>query len=645
MGGAGGTQTRLLSPSSTAAIILGAHDWTYAGLGRAPSFLRSARYVVRYRYDRAGLGLDPELVLDLFDDTSGAGDQLARVRETLDFLLRERRDAGRPVTDVLVYYIGHGYIDDQGHLSLLVRRSHRGMEAETGIKAPDLARALRVGAPQQRRSVILDCCFSEAAARAFIGMAGDLDQTVAAAVAKDLGDNQPARGTLLLCSSPVGEISMGPANAERTLFTGAVLEVLHRGAEGRPPYLSFADLRDEAYDRMLVSFGANAPRPVLHQANAAHGDLTHAPAFPNCATAHARAQTLSAEPPAPLKSTTPAPQSQPESAPSRVSGADQFVDKNAEPRSLVSEEQSPASSDPGSEEAARLRRLAGQGDASAQVNLGLLYENGRGGLPKDDREAARLYKLAADQGDAGGRANLGVFYRGGRGGLPKDDGEAARLFKLAADQGDAGGRANLGFFYESGRGGLPKDDGEAARLYRLAADQGNAWGQNNLGVYYEKGLGGLPKDDREAARLYRLAADQGNAPAQVNLGFFYENGRGGLPKDEREAARLYKLAADQGDAGGRANLGVFYRDGRGGLPKDDGEAARLYNLAADLGNASAQNNLGFFYENGRGGLPKDDGEAARLFKATPKNSRIRNLRFYWHRLFSGFPSARRASIS
>src|SRR5438552_10415838 len=149
-GAEAGASTRRLIPSSTAAVVLGAHDWTEAGLGRAPSFLRSARSIVRYLYDPAGLGLDPELVLDLFDDTAGAGDQLARLRDTLDLQLRERRDTRHAVTDVLIYYVGHGYTDDQGHLALLVRRSRRGLEAETAIKATDLARALRLAAPQQR---------------------------------------------------------------------------------------------------------------------------------------------------------------------------------------------------------------------------------------------------------------------------------------------------------------------------------------------------------------------------------------------------------------------------------------------------------------------------------------------------------------
>ena len=55
----------------------------------------------------------------------------------------------------------------------------------------------------------------------------------------------------------------------------------------------------------------------------------------------------------------------------------------------------------------------------------------------DDREAARLYKLAADQGYVRAQARLGLFYENGRGGLARDDREAARFYKFAADQGDA----------------------------------------------------------------------------------------------------------------------------------------------------------------------------------------------------------------
>ena len=40
---------------------------------------------------------------------------------------------------------------------------------------------------------------------------------------------------------------------------------------------------------------------------------------------------------------------------------------------------------------------ANQGDAAAQFNLGLMYANGEG-VPENDAEAVRWYRLAAEQG-------------------------------------------------------------------------------------------------------------------------------------------------------------------------------------------------------------------------------------------------------
>ena len=41
--------------------------------------------------------------------------------------------------------------------------------------------------------------------------------------------------------------------------------------------------------------------------------------------------------------------------------------------------------------------LAKQGDAFAQFNLGLMYDNGQG-VPQDYKTAVKWYKLAAEQG-------------------------------------------------------------------------------------------------------------------------------------------------------------------------------------------------------------------------------------------------------
>ena len=73
---------------------------------------------------------------------------------------------------------------------------------------------------------------------------------------------------------------------------------------------------------------------------------------------------------------------------------------------------------------------------------------GRGGLPKVERAAARIFRRAADQGDAAAQAKLGFFYQEGLGGLAKDEREAARLFGLAAHPGGCRPRGLPG----SGRG-------------------------------------------------------------------------------------------------------------------------------------------------------------------------------------------------
>jgi TPR repeat protein len=42
------------------------------------------------------------------------------------------------------------------------------------------------------------------------------------------------------------------------------------------------------------------------------------------------------------------------------------------------------------------RTLMEQGDVKAQHNLGVFYENGLGGVPKDDVKAAEWYLKAAE---------------------------------------------------------------------------------------------------------------------------------------------------------------------------------------------------------------------------------------------------------
>lgn len=124
-----------------------------------------------------------------------------------------------------------------------------------------------------------------------------------------------------------------------------------------------------------------------------------------------------------------------------------------------------------------LRALARTGDADACTRLGMLYVSGDG-VPQDDAEAVRWFRLAAEQGDADAQHNLGFMYSTGRG-VGQDNVEAVKWFRLAAEQGCADAQLALGLIYDEGRG-VDQDDAEAVRWYRLAAEQGHAGARASL---------------------------------------------------------------------------------------------------------------------------------------------------------------------
>ena len=73
-----------------------------------------------------------------------------------------------------------------------------------------------------------------------------------------------------------------------------------------------------------------------------------------------------------------------------------------------------------------------KGHAGAQYNLGFMYANSQG-VPQDDAEAVRWYRLAADQGIARAQSNLGLLYENGEG-VPQDYVQAHMWFNLSASR-------------------------------------------------------------------------------------------------------------------------------------------------------------------------------------------------------------------
>ncbi|MFA4871976.1 MAG: SEL1-like repeat protein [Patescibacteria group bacterium] len=266
-------------------------------------------------------------------------------------------------------------------------------------------------------------------------------------------------------------------------------------------------------------------------------------------------------------------------------------------------------------EADKLRKAAEQGDATAQKNLGIMYESGQG-VPKDYAKAVEWFQKAAEQGNPHAQLNLGNMYYNGQG-VSRDYVKAVEWYRKAAEQGEATAQFHFGLIYYNGQG-VPQDYAKAVEWYQKAAEQGNATAQSNLSFMYASGQG-VPQDYAKVVEWYQKAAERGWADAQRDLGFMYEHGRG-VPQDYTKAVEWYRKAAEQGNATAQTNLGMMYQDGQG-VPQDYTKAVEWYRKAAERGWADAQRDLGFMYEHGQG-VPQDYTKAVEWYRKAAERGEV-----------------------
>lgn len=229
---------------------------------------------------------------------------------------------------------------------------------------------------------------------------------------------------------------------------------------------------------------------------------------------------------------------------------------------------------PSTESLATLKEQAASGDANAQWNLYLKYEN-EDGVLHDEVQAIVWLRKAAELGYIPAQVELGSSYQLGEN-VPQDYKQAAFWFRKAAEQGDADAQSFLGDLYAYGYG-VTQNIGQAVFWYRKAAEQGDANSQEELAELYSFGRG-VPQSDAQAAFWYRRAAELGNDKAQFYLGKAYETGKG-VPQDYTQDAIWFRKAAEQGLADAQAELGGDYALGQG-VPQDNSEAYFWLNLAA-----------------------------------------------------------------
>lgn len=128
---------------------------------------------------------------------------------------------------------------------------------------------------------------------------------------------------------------------------------------------------------------------------------------------------------------------------------------------------------------------AKMGDAEAQTNLGICFQNGQG-VAQNYEEAVKWYRKAAEQGNADAQNRLATRYYKGEG-VTRNYEEAVKWFRKAAEQGYDKAQFNLGTCYNDGRG-VAQNKKEAVKWYHKAAKQGYRDAQDWLKAASKEGV-------------------------------------------------------------------------------------------------------------------------------------------------------------
>lgn len=169
-----------------------------------------------------------------------------------------------------------------------------------------------------------------------------------------------------------------------------------------------------------------------------------------------------------------------------------------------------------------LTKAAEAGHTQAQVVLGQEYLKGgstemsinRGraafsleAATEGDNLAAKWLTKAAEKGHLGAQLEVGILYQEGRG-VEKSSEEGLTWLSKAASAGDTEAKKLVGLAYFKGEG-VTKNHQKAAKVLHEAAAQGSTGAQYMLGTIYAQGLGVVKDESAALAWLYLTKAKVG----------------------------------------------------------------------------------------------------------------------------------------
>ncbi|MBQ1845820.1 MAG: sel1 repeat family protein [Desulfovibrio sp.] len=258
---------------------------------------------------------------------------------------------------------------------------------------------------------------------------------------------------------------------------------------------------------------------------------------------------------------------------------------------------------------------SGPDGARLAALLGIFYHDGRLGR-QDFAKARAWFEKAAALGSGQAMNNLGFYFQEGLGGLERDEAKALELYRKAADAGDREAQYFVALQLLEGTR-LPRDATRAlALLEASAADgEGKPEAAYRLGQCYEQGEG-APKDPVRALRWFGVAASMDYPPALLKEGLLRLAGTG-APKNLQAASALIFRAASFGLPEAQRLAGQLCEAGEG-VEQSLAKARQWYAAAAEQGDAEAARRLKLLEEAGSAGnaaAPAQTGQPAKPSQA------------------------------
>lgn len=216
--------------SRSRAILIGVSAFGHSALRDVPAAANSLRGMYEALVDLGGWPAERIEVLDNPSDCRKVGSLISDLARGTDETL-------------LMYYVGHGLIASTSAQSLCLAMADTdpAHPEKWGIEYSLIKEAFR-DSPATAKIAILDCCFS---GRAIDALSGDGLSTLA-----------EAWGTYTLTACDTDHTAKVPPLAQQaaayTLFTGALLEVLHEGVPNQQDVLTLAAIYPEVRNRLLA---------------------------------------------------------------------------------------------------------------------------------------------------------------------------------------------------------------------------------------------------------------------------------------------------------------------------------------------------------------------------------------------------------